>query len=296
MAYGFLAKNEHGIVLSSQQKSFVFIGYYTTTNVVNNVHTFTVPSASWQSIYGVRLAVGGQGAVISVVDSGSGFTITVLGSGVLGILVFSPIMSGGHTGYGLALFNAAGECTFDSTQKPLVPTASGNLSPGVSLTGSGDTVIYIGAGIYASSSTSVTTDNLYKTYSVTYYSNYYQSFFKTRVLYTNTTTTWSISRNVALRQAGGVIGATLLHVSGSYTFMTNIQRWQTYAGSPSGAFHVVSQFSPYDTVSINLNTGVNNLIADAQAHIAATNTFPYATGQYNTTQNHILLVDSGLYL
>lgn len=296
MAYGFLAKNENGVVLSSQQKSFVFIGYFFPTNIVNNLYTFTVPSASWQSIYGVRLSEGGQGAVISVVNSVSGFIVSVLGTGVLGLLGFSPITSGGDSGYGLALFNDSGECTFDSTQKPLVPTASGNLAPGVSLSGVGDTVIFIGAGIYASSSTSVTTENLYEVLSITYYSSYYQSFFKTRVLYTATTTTWSISRNVALRQAGGVIGTTLLHLSGSYTFMTNIQRWQTYAGYPSGAFHVVSQFSPYDTVSINLNTGVDNLIADAQAHIAATNTFPYATGQYNTTQNHILLVDSSIYL
>lgn len=296
MAYGFLAKNEHGVVLSSQQKAFVFIGYYTPTSAANNLYTFTVPSASWQSIYGVRLAAGGQGAVISVVNSGSGFVVTVLGTGVLGLLAFSPIASGGRSGYGLALFNDSGECTFDSTQKPLVPTASGNLAPGVSLSGAGDTVIFIGTGIYASSSTSVTTDNLYPAYSIRYYSNYYQSMIRTRVTYTNTTTTWSISRNVALRQAGGVIGTTLLHVSGSYTFMTDIQRWQTYPGFPEGVFHKVSQFDLHDTAGVHLETLVGKLIADAQAHIAATNTFPYATGQYNTTQNHILLVDSSIYL
>lgn len=292
MAYGFLAKNAYGVVLSSQQKSFVFIGYYLPSSITNNIYTFTVPTATAQSIYGVRLTVGGQGAVISVIDSGSGFIVKVLGTNVLGLLAFSPINSGGHSGYGLALFNSSGECTFDSTQKPLVPSVSGNLAPGVSLTGTGDTVIYIGAGIYFSSITTTTTERVYDASSIRYWSESQQRLISLRVTYTDTRTDWVVSRNVVEYLGGSIRGTTLVHLTGAYSYMSDIQRWMSYNTT---YFWKVSAF-PRDVQASHIELGVQNLLTKAAADKAAANSFPYTTGQYNTGHNHVLLLDSSLYI
>lgn len=297
MAHGFIAKNDFGVVVCSDQKTFVFRNYYPAPSPSNSVYVFTVAETA-ASLYGIRLAAGGQGAVISVV----GATVTVLGSGVLGLLVFSPITAGGTQGHGIALFNSAGECTFDSTQKPLVVTAAGNLSPGGTLYGTGDTVVYMGVGVYAQKNVSEKHGNVYTSaygegiIGISYVNTFGRRV-NTRVTYTNTVTNWTIHRNVVQRGAGFVSGVTQFHLSGSYTFMTNIQRWSTSQEGGS-RFYAVSSFeNPYGgSISSRLESDTQALISQQQAKIASTNQFPYATANYNTSQNSILLLDSSIYL
>lgn len=298
MSYGFIAQNTHGVLISSLQKSYVFSQYIPAGTPTAGVYSFRCTGV-WANLYGIRLGMGGQGSLLSVVYESGAFTVNVLGSGVLGILVFSPVVSAQRGAYSLTLFDHAGECTFDSSQKPLVVTHSAQLLPTNLLSTSGDVVFYMGTAMYPSSTTTVTTQQTHSGYSLRYYSQYYRVMMGTRVTYTATTTEWNIDRNVAQRTSTGILGAKQFHVSGEYTFATDFQRLQTdprYRQNNIDVWRKVDHFQPYDTLSIDLEIALTDSIEKEKERIRTANRFPYANQPYNTSQQLVLVTDSSNYL
>lgn len=273
MAYGMVAKNEHGVLLSADQKNYVFAGYYAAPVPVGSLYTFNV-AATALSIYGIRLPVGGQGSVISMVAILGGYRVTVLGVSVTGLLVFTPISGGGRTGYGFSLFNGAGACTFDSNQKHLAVTASGQLYEGGRVISQADTVIYIGAGIHPTLSY---TQKWYlvDTYTEMIWNGWFPYTVSRSLWYLIRQNIWTVSRSVASRSADGYTFAKQLHLSGWYNQFIERKVTGGWGGSEYGFINKYTQFVGA------LNNGAG---------------YPYAASAYNTTQNLALVTDSALYL
>lgn len=298
MAYGMVAKNDHGVLLSADQKNYVFTGYYPAPAPSGNLYTFNVAATSL-SLYGIRLPVGGQGSVISSVAISGGYRVTVIGSSVTGLLVFSPISGGGKTGYGFSMFNSAGACTFDSNQKHLVVSSAGALYNGGSVAGAGDVVIFAGAAIHASSqqTQSIWSDppppaRAYRVFSnpTDTSTSYY-----VRAEVTDTTTTWRIDRSIASRTSSGYSGGVMLQESGSYIYRGT---WRYYRSTVGGYDLYQTTLSGVQGAPMaNSWAGaLSNYQVSSQGRITAGNTFPYADNSYNTSQNLALITSSALYL
>lgn len=302
MPHGLIASNEHGVVISADLKNYVFGGYYGAPSPTGELYVFDV-AAGAASIYGVRLPPGGQGSVVSAVAQGGGIVrVTVLGASVLGLLVFSPIAGATGAGYGLALFDGGGACTFDSNQKHLMVEAAGSIAPGAgAVAAAGDTAIYVGAGIYPTQSSS-TQYNLITNGTTVY--QYYPSgtaWTYTRVLYHKTTVSWAVDRAVALRGSGSYTGAKLRHQAGSYAYIHGASYQSRYMESNTSGYIVRDTgWKAYPG-----NQELYNKYAQEQAYIAesskvgplsVTNQYPYAASSYNVWQNSLLVTDSGRYL
>lgn len=307
MPHGLIASNEHGVVVSADLKNYVFTGYTAAPAPSGGLYVFDVV-ANPASIYGVRLPVDGQGAVVSAVNIGSGMRVTVLGSGVLGLLVFSPIAGGGSSDYGMALFNAGGECTFDSVQDHLVVGAAGNTYPnGGELAATGDTAIYVGAGIYPTSTSSSSTVELSRFQTTSYpYSTYNGQYFvtdysrwRTEVWVSNgvvTTTNWTVSRPV-VRRGSGFSAVLQTHQVGQYNVVTNIlhyyYRYETGVLVGNALQQAAAKAGQEGTIAQN-----KAVVEAAQRSgaLSSVQQYPYTQSAYNTTQNTVLVTDSSLYL
>lgn len=288
MAYGMVAKNDYGVLLSADQKNYVFAGYYPAPAPVGNLYTFNVASNAL-SLYGLRLPIGGQGSVISSVAISGGYRVTVIGSSVTGLLVFSPISGGGHTGYGFSMFNASGQCTFDSNQKHLVVSAAGALYSGGSVAGTGDVVIFPTAGIYPESSYTdawINVDHASGSRVVSRQAGtdrYGAPIYETTIVFYDMyldllirTTNWAVYRPAAVRGASSFSSAKMLHSSGWYKKQVS---YRTRGGSSSS-------FNPFGYEYMQESSGA--LTANSQ--------YPYVSSAYNTTQNLALVTSSSLYL
>ena len=302
MTYGLIAKNTHGVVISADLKNYMFSGYTAAPTPSAGLYVFIV-TANAASIYGIRLSIGGKGSVVSAVPLGGGSTrVTVLGSGVIGLLVFSPITGGGNSGYGMSLFDGNGQCTFDSAQKPLVVGAAGVITPGgAALVAAGDTAIYIGAGIYPSSSVSqsnVQVPALPQNSTGFVVSRGVQY---ARAVLERTTTVWDVKRTVALRTLNGFAGELMVHESGSYTTAGSWKKYQSpiYATARTPTLSLVGAWSASLLAVPEFYYAFATLVdyaATAAGRLTASNTYPYTQASYNTTQNSILVTDSSLYL
>lgn len=300
MAHGMVARNDHGVLLSADQKNYVFTGYYGPASVSGNLYTFYVANTAL-SMYGVRLPVGGQGAVISVV----GNCVTVIGASVIGLLVFSPISGGGRSGHGFSMFNAGGECTFDSNQKHLVVSAAGGLYPGGSISTTDDVVIFNGCGIYPSgapSSVVVRLPGAGMSWGFSFlYPNGATAYQYAYATVLKTSSVWSVSRGVAVRSPGGFYGSSIVQESGYYEILSDKHFYEsiTYSSPQRGGSVPVHEVSSFNGACAQANTLTQNLLnslAATQGRLSATNRYPYTAGSYNTTQNLALATNSALYL
>ena len=288
MAYGMVAKNDHGVLLSADQKNYVFTGYYPAPAPSGNLFTFNVAATSL-SLYGIRLPVGGQGSVISSVAISGGYRVTVIGTSVTGLLVFSPISGGGKTGYGFSMFNSAGACTFDSNQKHLVISSAGALPVGGSVAGTGDVVIFPTAGIYPETNyvdNWITVDHASGTRVVQHYAgtdkygtpmyNYEYVVYNMYLDLLIRTTNWAVYRPTAVRGGASFSSSKILHSSGWYKQQIS---YRTRGGSSSS-------FQPFSY----------GYMQDSSGALTANSQYPYAASSYNTTQNLALITNSALYL
>lgn len=298
MTHGLLASNDYGVVVSADLKNYVFVDYIPAPVPSGGLYSFTTPGNA-ASIYGVRLPIGGQGAVISAVAIAGGVRVTVIGEGVLGLLVFSPITSGGVSDCGMALFDSVGQCTFDSTQKHLVVGAAGNIYPnGEMLVSSSDTAIYVGAGIYPAQTTNTESRILNGT---TTYQPYPSgtAWTYTRVVYIKATVSWLVDRAVVVRGSGAFSGAKVRHTAGSYAYTYGAQYQRRYIQVFNSGGGTDTGWRAYsgDAGTATKWAQEQAIIAEERVgQLSINNQYPYALSSYNTTQNAALITDSSLYL
>ena len=304
MAYGMVAKNDHGVLLSADQKNYVFTGYYPAPAPSGNLYTFNVAATSL-SLYGIRLPVGGQGSVISSVAISGGYRVTVIGTSVTGLLVFSPIAGGGVSGYGFSMFNSAGACTFDSNQKHLVVSSAGAVYSGGSVAGTGDVVIFSGCGIYPSN-TANTQTGVYLTRESPIVYNLGRDGYGNQIYTADTftitgsvranvtTTTWYVYRPTAYRNAASITASSLLHIQGQYAVVWGVYREVIKRYNLSGSTSTSQEKNYYSVSSSQQAAAIES--AQQSGVLSKTNQYPYAASSYNTTQNLALITDSALYL
>jgi hypothetical protein len=143
MSYGLLSRNDNGVVVAADMKNYVLREVIPAPTPSGNVYTFGVTARTGQ-IYAVQLPVGGKGGVISEVLSGGAVTVTVLGVSVQSLYVFSPITTGPTSGYGMAVYDGVGACTYDSQQKHFVCDA---IQSNFTATSSGDVIVGVAGDI-----------------------------------------------------------------------------------------------------------------------------------------------------
>jgi hypothetical protein len=285
--YGFLAKNDNGVLLVSDAKNYVLRTIVSATSYVDGIYYFNFTTQT-TDIYGVRLNVGGKGAVIALATN----QVQVLGAGVHSLYVFSPISSASSERYGLRLRDGSGQLSFDSGLKHLIADSVQNTFYG----GDYETDIVIGACTDILPTLSATVE-AYKvdefwydgfvcknwwTYSgdcargaygcchsvfVSKYMDIYYEYYKY---------TWTVSRRVPYRSASGISSDSMQHLSGWYRVYN---RWY-YIGWDLGE----TSMEPHSKYE------------ESQGDLTKNNTYPYTTSEHSIGNNYNIFTKSKYYV
>jgi len=147
MTFGFIAKGDTGALLaSSESANYEFAQRVTSGSSSGNVTTYSFSAVDFPMFF-IEVPVGGKAGILDFTNT----TVRIIADGVYPVNVFKRVSNA--SGFGIAVYDAAGSLTFKANANILNVKATGSMGIGGGFGGAGSMVSFPALASVTNSST-----------------------------------------------------------------------------------------------------------------------------------------------